>query len=150
MCAPKSSPYSKSNSFWPLFSTGIASRIPLVLRLLGNLRRAAELLVDQGAGHRWIGAAVERRLEALEDQVLAVGDPLDLLGSRIALDPEALDERPAVVECQDVQLAVVRPAHIRPKASHRRSSPACPSPVQVSSSPAAVRDDDIEQRDRDQ
>jgi hypothetical protein len=28
MCVPKSSPYWKSNSSWPLFSTGIASRRP--------------------------------------------------------------------------------------------------------------------------
>ena len=49
------------------------------LGLLGDLRRAAELLVHQGAGHGWIGAAAERRLEAFEDQVLTVCDPSSLL-----------------------------------------------------------------------
>ena len=37
MCAPKSSPYSKSNSFWPDFSTGIASFSPLSLASWGTV-----------------------------------------------------------------------------------------------------------------
>ena len=34
MCAPKSSPYSKSNSSWPLFSTGMAKTNPSALEVL--------------------------------------------------------------------------------------------------------------------
>ena len=37
MCAPKSSPYWKSNSFWPDFSTGIASFSPLSLASWGTV-----------------------------------------------------------------------------------------------------------------
>ena len=48
MCSPKSSPYWKSNSSWPDFSTGIASIEALLLGALGDVR--AELLVDQHAG----------------------------------------------------------------------------------------------------
>ena len=77
------------------------------LDLLGNLCGASELLVDQTAGHGWIGAATQRDLEPLEDQVLAVGDPLGLLGRRLPFDPEPLRERAAVVEREDVELAVV-------------------------------------------
>ena len=40
MCAPKSSPYWKSNSFWPDFSTGIASSSPRSLASPGMLRGA--------------------------------------------------------------------------------------------------------------
>ena len=37
MWAPNSSPYSKSNSSWPLFSTGIASLMPRSLISSGTL-----------------------------------------------------------------------------------------------------------------
>ena len=111
MWAPKSSPYSKSNSFWPLFSTGIASLIPRALACSGTSRRAPELLVHERAGHRGIGTALERRLDPLEDQMLAVGEALDVLGRGIALDAEALDEGPAVVEREDVELAGVAEFH---------------------------------------
>ena len=58
-------------------------------------------------------SALLGRLEhALEDQVLRVGDRLGLLGRRVALDPEhLLLERPAVVEREDVELAVVAECH---------------------------------------
>ena len=106
------SPYSKSNSLWPLFSTGIASLIPLALARLGNLCRGAELLVDERTGHGGIGATAQRRHDALEDQVLAGGDPLGFLGRRIALDSEALGERAAVVEGEDEELAAVAEIHV--------------------------------------
>ena len=83
------------------------------LRLLRDLSGPAELFIDERAGDRLIRAVAERGLEALEDQVLAVCDPLRLLGIRVALDAEALGERPAVIEREDVQLAVVGPGHGR-------------------------------------
>ena len=49
---------------------------------------------------------------ALEDQVLGVRDLVRLLGGRVALDPEhLLLERPAVVEREDVEHAVVAECH---------------------------------------
>ena len=57
-------------------------------RFLGHA--AAELLVDEHAGHRRVGAGGDRLLEALEDQVLGVGDHRRLLGVGVALDTEEL------------------------------------------------------------
>ena len=110
MWAPKSSPYSKSNSFWPDFSTGIASFSPCSRARCRDV--GAELLVDQHAGRAGLGAALDRLQHALEDQPLGVGDRLGLLRRRIALDPEhLLLEGPAMVEREDVQLAVVAEGH---------------------------------------
>ena len=75
--------------------------------------RPAELLVDQGAGQRGVGAVVGRLEQPLEDQVLGVGDPLDVLGRRVALQAKPLLlERPPVVECQDEELSVVSETHL--------------------------------------
>ena len=62
------------------------------LGLLGHLGRAPELLVHERPGCRRIGAARERGLDALEDQMLAVREALVVLGGGIALDTEPLRE----------------------------------------------------------
>jgi hypothetical protein len=81
------------------------------LRLLRDA--AAELLVDQGPRDARVGAGVGGLEQALVDQVLCVGDRLGLLLVRLALDPEPLLlERPAVVERQDEELAVVAECHV--------------------------------------
>ena len=72
MCSPKSSPYWKSNSSWPDFSTGIASLRPCSLASFGMSR--AELLVDEHAGRVGVDAALDGDLHALVDQLLGVGD----------------------------------------------------------------------------
>ena len=51
---------------------------------------AAELLVDEHARHRRVGAGGDGLLETLEDQVLGVGDHRRLLGIGFALDAEEL------------------------------------------------------------
>ena len=80
----------------------------VLLGLLGDALRGAELLVDQAAGRVRVDALLGRLQEPLEDQMLRVGDLLGLLGRRLALDSEhLLLERAAVVEGQDVELAVV-------------------------------------------
>src|SRR3954451_17494402 len=85
---------------------------PVVLGGLGNPGGLAELLVDECAGHGRVGPALQRGFEALVDEMLAVRDRLRLLGRGVSLDPEPLLlERPAVVERQDVQLAVVAQSH---------------------------------------
>ena len=78
---------------------------------LGNV--GAELLVDEDSGGAGLGAAPDGLEHALEDQPLGVGDRLGLLGRRVALDTEhLLLERAAVVEREDVQLAVVTKGHL--------------------------------------
>ena len=62
------------------------------LRLFRDPGRARELLVDEHARHRGIRAAFQRRLDALEDQVLRVGDALEIRRRRVALEAEALRE----------------------------------------------------------
>ena len=75
--------------------------------------RAAELLVHERSGERRVRAVLGSVQQALEDQVLGVRDPLDVLGRRVALQAEPLLlERPAVVERQDEQLSVVSETHV--------------------------------------
>src|SRR3954452_7609830 len=73
----------------------------------------AELLVDEHAQRGGIRAAALDRLDhALVDEVLGVGDRLRLLLVGVALDPEhLLLEGPAMVEGEDVELAVVSERH---------------------------------------
>ena len=82
MWAPKSSPYSKSNSFWPDFSTGIASFRPCSRARCGDV--GAELLVDQHAGRAGLGAArtassmpskISRLASAIVSVCSGVGSP---------------------------------------------------------------------------
>src|SRR5262249_27528984 len=83
----------------------------MLASLLGD--PAAELLVDQHPGGAGLGPAPDGPEHPLEDQVLGVGDPLGLLGRGIALHPEhLLLERPAMVEREDVELAVVSESHL--------------------------------------
>ena len=72
MCAAKSSPYSKSNSSWPLFSAGQAVVKPLRRGVAQD--GGAELLVDQDAGLRLGHAGGDRGLEAVVDHLLGRGD----------------------------------------------------------------------------
>ena len=82
----------------------------LLARLGGH--GGAELLVDEHAGDRRVGAGADRLQHALEDQVLGVGDDRRLLGVGLALDPEELLlEGAAVVEREDVELLVVSEVH---------------------------------------
>ena len=108
MCSPNSSPYWKSNSFWPRFSTGMASFEARAPWPPGDVGRA-ELLVHQAPVTRRRRRPARTALQhALEDQVLRVRDRLGLLRRRVALDPEhLLLEGTAVVEREDVELAVV-------------------------------------------
>ena len=71
MWRAKSSPYSKSNSSWPLFSAGQAVTKPLACRIAQD--GGAELLVDQDAG-LLLRHAAARRLEAVVDHLLGGGD----------------------------------------------------------------------------
>ena len=81
---------------------------PTVLGLLGNALGRAELLVHQAAGGVRVHALLGRLQQALEDEVLRVRDRVRLLGRGVALDAEhLLLEGPAVVEREDVELAVV-------------------------------------------
>jgi hypothetical protein len=85
-----------------------------LLRLPRDAHGLAELLVDEHARRVLVEPLLGGRLHALPDQVLGVRDRLGLLVARVALDPEhLLLERPAVVECQDEQLAVVAECHKR-------------------------------------
>jgi hypothetical protein len=77
------------------------------LGFLGDPRRSPELLIHQRAGHRGVSPALERRLDPLEDQMLAVGDSLGLFRLGLAFDPKSLDDGAAVVEGEDVELVVV-------------------------------------------
>src|SRR4051794_35279589 len=83
----------------------------VLLGLRDDLR--AELLVDEHAQRGGVRAAALDGLEhALVDEVLGVGDRLRLLLVGIALDPEhLLLEGPAMVEGEDVELAVVSERH---------------------------------------
>ena len=83
-------------------------RQPQALRagLLGNGR--AELLVHQHPRHGRVGAGGHRLLQALEDEVLGVGDHRRLLRVGFALDAEELLlEGAPVVEREDVELLVI-------------------------------------------
>ena len=110
MCAPKSSPYSKSNSSTPDFSAGMDS-----FRPSSCARRGCPSRTARRRARPWRAESTPRcdgLLHALEDQPLGVRDLLGLLGRRVALDAEhLLLERPAVVERQDVELAVVAERH---------------------------------------
>src|SRR5277367_6327400 len=82
--------------------------------MLARLPRhgGAELLVDEHAGDRRVGAVAHRLEHALIDQVLGIGDDRRLLGVGLALDSEELLlERAAVVECEDVELLVIAKCH---------------------------------------
>ncbi len=101
MCSPKSSPYSKSNSSWPLFSTGIASCAPSLEGLPRDV--GPELLVDEDSGAFERKPGVERSAEAGEDDRLGLLDPLHVVRRGLAGDPEELLlKRSAVVECEEV------------------------------------------------
>ena len=110
MCSPKSSPYWKSNSSWPDFSTGIERTRPSSFARFGMSEPNCSSTSTPVAAASTPRS--HRELHPLEDQPLRVGDPLGLLRGGIALDPEhLLLERPAVVEGQDVQLSVVAERH---------------------------------------
>ena len=96
--------------FWPERSAGIASFRPVCASLRGDGR--AELLVDEHARDGRVGAGADGLQEALEDQVLGVGDDRRLLGVGLALDPEELLlEGAAMVEGEDVELLVISEVH---------------------------------------
>ncbi len=72
----------------------------------------AELLIHQHAGHRRVGPCADGLQQALEDEVLGVGDDRRLLGIWLALDAEELLlKRAAVVEGENVELVVVAEFH---------------------------------------
>src|SRR5207302_6768802 len=76
--------------------------------------RRAELLVDEHAGHRRVGSGPHGLKQALEDEVLRVGDDRRLLGVGLTLDAEELLlEGAAVVEREDVELLLVARSHAR-------------------------------------
>jgi hypothetical protein len=99
----------------------------VLLGLRDDLR--AELLVDEHAQRGRVRAAGLDGLEhALVDEVLGVGDRRRLLVGRVTLDPEhLLLEGPAVVEGEDVELAVVTECHV--PLSVALQSPGCPRSV---------------------
>ena len=112
MWSPNSSPYSKSKSSWPDFSTGIASFSPAALACGRDRRRRTARRRARRSGRRATPPLATAFDHPLVDQVLGVGDRRRLLGRRVALDPEhLLLERPAMVEREDVQLAVVAEGH---------------------------------------
>ena len=81
----------------------------------GAQASATGVLVDYHAGCARLGTPAHCLLHALEDQPLGRGDRFGLLGRGVALDAEhLLLERPAVVEREDVQLAVVAQSHLCP------------------------------------
>ena len=97
---------------WPERSAGIASFRPASRASLGHGR--AELLVHEHARDGRVGARADGLQQALEDQVLGVGDDRRLLGIGFALDPEEpLLEGAAVVEREDVEGSVVAEVHAR-------------------------------------
>ena len=117
-CRRRTHPVLEVELVWPLFSTGIASSIPSPSPAPGTptgLRtaRRPQAVTDGSAPRR----APSRRPRS---QVLAVDQPFDLLGRRIALDPEPLHERPAMVEREDRQLFVVAQAHLASKTGRGR------------------------------
>ncbi len=74
--------------FWPERSAGIASFRPWARASSGTLPpncSSTSTPVSRG-----VGAGGDRLLEALEDQVLGVGDHRRLLGVGVALDAEEL------------------------------------------------------------
>jgi hypothetical protein len=83
------------------------------LGVAGDVLGPAELLVDEDAeGVRVHVALLDRLDHALVDEVLGVGDRRGLLRRGVALDPEhLLLERAAMVEREDVQLAVIAQRH---------------------------------------
>ncbi len=106
MCSPNSSPYWKSNIFWPERSTGIASLRPCARASSGTVEpncSSTSTPVTDGSAP---AATAWRRPSKIE--VLGVGDHRRLLWIGFALDAEELLlERAPVVEREDVELVVV-------------------------------------------
>ena len=96
--------------FWPERSAGMASFRPFSRASAGTVEpncSSTSTPVDRG-----VGAGAHGLQQALEDQVLGVGDDRRLLGVRLALDPEELLlEGAAMVEGEDVELLVVSEVH---------------------------------------
>ena len=75
MCAAKSSPYSKSNSFWPDFSTGIASFRPCSRACSGILEpncSSTSTPVAGGSAPRETASSIPSKISRLASAIVSV------------------------------------------------------------------------------
>ena len=112
MWSPNSSPYWKSNSFWPDFSTGIVSDRPCSAASSGMSEpncSSTSTPADAASTPRSTAFSMPSKISFLASEMV-----FGLLLRGIAVDPEhLLLEGPSVVEGQDVQLSVVAEGHRR-------------------------------------